>query len=186
MEFYSAGISHIKLSGSNNMISLFDDNGVTTVGINGSSGTISINGNLYVDSGTIRSLLTYTDNNVTGNANLYITSNGNIRRTTGSSQRWKKDITENIEERLNPNALYNLPIKQFKNRENIISKDDARYEQNILGFIAEDVAEIYEPAVQYDEKGQVEMWNAQVIIPAILKLVQDLKKRVDVIESEVS
>ena len=30
------------------------------------------------------------------------------------------------------------------------------------------------------------MWNAQVIIPAILKLIQDLKKRVDVIESEVS
>ena len=82
--------------------------------------------------------------------------------------------------------LYNLPIKQFKYKDNVISETDARYEQNILGFIAEDVAEIYEPAVQYDEKGQVEMWNAQVIIPAILKLIQDLKKRVDVIESEVS
>ena len=164
----------------------FIKSGETNIIFDGSSGTISTNGNLFVDSGTIRSLLTYTNDNVTGNANLYITSNGNIRRTTGSSQRWKKDITENIEERLNPNVLYNLPIKQFKYKENIISKNDARYEQNILGFIAEDVAEIYEPAVQYDEKGQVEMWNAQVIIPAMLKLVQDLKKRVDVIESEVS
>lgn len=176
----------------NNVNISFVQSGITNIEINGSSGAINmsgsmtIGGNLFVDDGSIRSQSTYSENNVTGNANLYITSNGNIRRTTGSSQRWKKDITEDIEERLNPNVLYNLPIKQFKYKDNVISETDARYEQNILGFIAEDVAEIYEPAVQYDEQGQVEMWNAQVIIPAMLKLVQDLKKRVDVIESEVS
>lgn len=172
MSFVCAGVTNITLDGSNGTIE--------------ASGSITSRGNLFVDYGYIRSSTTYSGETVTGTANLYITSSGNIRRTTGSSQRWKKDITENIEERLNPNVLYNLPIKQFKYKENIISKNDARYEQNILGFIAEDVAEIYEPAVQYDEKGQVEMWNAQVIIPAMLKLVQDLKKRVDVIESEVS
>ena len=172
MSFLYSGVTNITLDGSNGTIE--------------TTGSITIGENLFVDNGRIRSQYTYDNENVTNNPNVYITSGGNFRRTTGSSQRWKKDITENIEERLNPNALYNLPIKQFKYKDNIISENDARYEQNILGFIAEDVAEIYEPAVQYDEKGQVEMWNAQVIIPAMLKLVQDLKKRVDVIESEVS
>ena len=142
-------------------------------------------GNINIDSGRISSLYTYNNDINTNAPNLYITSSGNIRRTTGSSERYKKDITEEIEERLNPEALYNLPIKQFKYKEDSISKDDVRYDKNILGFIAEDVAEIYEPAVQYDEQGQIEMWNAQVMIPAMLKLIQEQHKEIQELKSRV-
>ena len=135
-------------------------------------GNLTVKGNTYHDNGAIRSEHTYNKDTVTNGANMYITSNGWIRRTTGSSERWKTDITEEIEDRLNPEALYKLPVKQFKYKEDCISKDDIRYGKNILGFIAEDVAKIYEPAVQYDENGRIEMWNSQVMTPAILRLVQ--------------
>lgn len=145
---------------------------------------ISVNSNMSqtrilgtkIETPAIQSLPIYNENNVTGSANMYITSGGNVRRTTGSSKRWKKDITEEIEERLNPEALYKIPIKQYKYKDEFISKDDVRRGKNILGFIAEDVAEIYEPAVQYDENGQIEMWNKEVMIPAMLKLIQEQHK----------
>lgn len=138
-------------------------------------GDFTVGQRLFVDNNSMRSKYTYDNETVTNNPNMYITSNGWIRRTTGSSKRWKKDITEDIEERLNPDALYNLKIKQFKYKDECISDSDVRKGKNILGFIAEDVAEIYEPAVQYDENGQVEMWNTQVMTPAILRLVQKQK-----------
>lgn len=142
-----------------------------------SNGNFSATGNIYLDTGAIRSANSYNNDTVTNSANVYISSNGWFRRTTGSSERWKTDITEEIEDRLNPEALYELPIKQFKYKDDCISETDVRYGKNILGFIAEDVAKIYEPAVQYDEDGNVEMWNAQVMTPAILKLVQNQNKK---------
>lgn len=137
-----------------------------------------------IKTNSIQSEYMYNNNIQTNSPNLYITSNGNFRRTTGSSKRWKKDITTNIEERLNPKALYNLPVKQFKYKDDCISKDDVRYEKNILGFIAEDVAEIYEPATQYDENGNIEMWNSNVMIPAMLKLIQEQNERIKALESK--
>lgn len=155
-------------------------------------------GDIYTDQGAIsakdgdvkagkflKSDAMYDESNVTNAPNTYVTSNGWLRRTTGSSKRYKTDITEEIENRLNPEALLDLPIKQFKYKEGCISETDVRYGKNILGFIAEDVADIYEPAVQYDEKGQVEMWNAQVMIPAMLKLIQEQNKRIKELEEKV-
>ena len=138
-----------------------------------------------ISTNAIQSQYIYDNNIQTNSPNLYITSLGNFRRTTGSSKRWKKDITTNIEDRLNPKALYNLPIKQFKYKKGCISKNDIRYEKNILGFIAEDVAEIYEPAAQYDENGNVEMWNSNVMIPALLYLIQDLNERLKKLEEKI-
>lgn len=148
-------------------------------------GNLTVNGNTYHDNGAIRSTHTYNNDTVTNAANMYVTSGGWFRRTTGSSERWKTAITEEIEDRLNPEALYRLPIKQFQYKEDCISKSDVRYGKNILGFIAEDVAKIYEPAVQYDEKGNVEMWNFQVMIPAMLKLIQEQKQEINKLKNKI-
>lgn len=120
-----------------------------------------------------------------GSANLRIDSAGEFYRATGSSKRWKKDITDDIEERLNPKQLYKLPIKQFKYKENYLDKKDKRYGKNILGFIAEDVQQIYEPATEYDEDGQVEMWNSDVMIPAMLKLIQEQHTEIEQMKKEI-
>src|SRR5699024_2382669 len=118
----------------------------------------------------------------TASPNVYISDNCNFRRSASSSERYKTDITEEIEERLNPEVLYNLPVKQFKYKEGYLSKEDKRYNENILGFIAEDVANIYEPATQYNSEGKPEMWNAQVMIPALLKLIQSQNERIKKLE----
>ena len=124
-------------------------------------------------------------NTSSSSANLRIDSAGYFYRATGSSKRWKTNITEEIEERLNPQQLYDLPIKQFRYKEDYLSKNDKRYNKNILGFIAEDVQEIYEPATEYDEDGQVEMWNSDVMIPAMLKLIQEQHIEIEQMKKEI-
>ena len=125
------------------------------------------------------------NNTSSSSANLRIDSAGEFYRATGSSKRWKTDIGDNIEERLNPQKLYNLPIKQFKYKENYLDKNDVRYGKNILGFIAEDIQEVYEPATEYDEDGNVEMWNSDVIIPAMLKLIQEQHIEIEQMKKEI-
>ena len=125
------------------------------------------------------------NNTLSGSANLRINSYGNIGRATGSSKRWKTDITENIDESLNPEKLYDLKIKQFKFKDDYLDKKDKRYGQNIIGFIAEDVKDIYEIATEYDEDGNVEMWNSDVMIPAMLKLIQEQHNDIETMKKEI-
>lgn len=125
------------------------------------------------------------NNTSSSSANVRIDSAGYFSRATGSSQRWKKDITENIEERLNPQKLYELPIKQFKYKDDYLNEKDVRYGKNIIGFIAEDVQQIYEPATEYDEDGNVEMWNSDVMIPAMLKLIQEQHTEIELLKQEI-
>ena len=50
----------------------------------------------------------------------------------------------------------------------------------------EDVEEIYPDAVNYDENGEPEMWNDQILIPAMLKLIQEQNKRLRKLEEAVT
>ena len=113
-------------------------------------------------------------------ANMHVTDAGMMGRSTSSSRRYKKDIV-NLPFEMVKN-LYNLPVRQFKYTSDYISEDDERYELDIPGFIAEEVAEYLPIACDHirDENGDriPEMWNSQIIIPVLLKLIQDLNKRV--------
>jgi hypothetical protein len=51
----------------------------------------------------------------------------------------------------------------------------------IPGFIAEELDEVYPIATDYDENGPVS-WNDRLLIPALVKLVQDLNKRIKLLE----
>ena len=117
-------------------------------------------------------------------ANVYITTNGMMGRSTSSSERYKKDIIDLELDTVR--SLYELPIRQFKYRTECISADDERYERDIPGFIAEEVAEYLPIACDHikDENGNMipEMWNSKIIIPALLKLIQDLNDRVKGLE----
>lgn len=163
-------------------------NGITTIGEN-----ISVSGGqIYVDNGSIRSQHIYGIDTVSNFPNLYITSKGWFRRTTNtSSQRYKKDIKEVKNEELNPEKLYNLKVKQFKYKKEFQpNKNDSRFDETLLGFIAEDVAEVYPIAADYeiDKDGNkiVENWNERYIIPAMLQLIQNQKKEMDELKERVS
>lgn len=196
----------VAIDGNLGKISIIDNNnsnlqiskdGIKTPSIN-TSGDIDVGGNLLVDTGVIHSLYTYEHDNTTTSPNMYISSYGNIRRTTNtSSRRYKTEIKDIKDENLNPENLYKLKIRQFKYKTDYFSnKKDERYNKNLIGFIAEEVADIFPVAADYetDKNGNkyVENWNEKYIIPAMLKLIQDqhieieeLKKRVEKLEGGV-
>lgn len=144
-------------------------------------------GNIYVDNGSIRSENTYNNETVTNSPNLYITSNGWFRRTTNtSSKRYKKDIRDIEDQILNPERLYDLKVKQFKyKKEYQPNEKDTRYNKNLVGFIAEDIAEVYPVAADFNEDGQVENWNERYLIPAMLDLIQKQNERIKALEEKV-
>lgn len=143
-------------------------------------------GKIFTDN-TIESTYIYYNNTVTNEPNMYITSTGNFRRTTNtSSQRYKKDIKDLKNKELNPKRLYNLNVKQFKYKEQYQPNEkDCRYNKDLIGFIAEDVAEIYPIATDYNEEGQVENWNERYMIPAMLKLIQEQHTEIEQMKKEI-
>lgn len=113
-------------------------------------------------------------------ANVYVTDSGMIGRSTSSSRRYKKDIVDLPLDVIK--GLYELPVRQFKYREDCLSATDERYELDMPGFIAEEVAEYLPIACDHirDDNGNLipEMWNSKIVIPALLKLIQDLNGRI--------
>lgn len=109
-------------------------------------------------------------------SNVRVTSNGVIRRYLSSSKRYKENISEKLSDNLDPNRLYNLPVVEFVYKDGHISTTDRRYGQKFIGFIAEDVDDIYPLAANYNEDGLVEDWNMNIIVPGMLRLIQDQNK----------
>ena len=119
-------------------------------------------------------------------ANLYVTENGIFGRSTSSSKRYKRDIADADINDLK--GLYNLPIKKFKYKNDYISEDDELYDKYLYGFIVEDLEDILPCAIQHknDENGSMlpEMWNSNIIVPSLLKLIQDLNTRLKNLEEK--
>ena len=120
-------------------------------------------------------------NTISSSSNVHIDSSGRMYRSTSSSQRYKTDIKNIQSEDLKPEKLYNLPVREFKYNEGYLSKEDPRIDTFVPGFIAEEVAEVYPIACEYDD-GKPENWNIRFIVPAMLKLIQDQKKEIDTLK----
>ena len=101
---------------------------------------------------------------------------GILYKESSSSRRYKEAISEKISEHLNPDKLYDIPIVEYVYKEGHLSKDDVRYGKKVIGFIAEDMDDIYPIAANYNDDGSVEDWNARFIIPGMLKLIQEQHK----------
>lgn len=122
----------------------------------------------------------------TNAANMYVTQNGVFGRATSSSQRYKRDIV--LADINDLKGLYDLPIKKFKYKNDYLALDDELYDKYLYGFIVEDLEDILPCAVQHkNEDGTIlpEMWNSNIIVPSLLKLIQDLNNRLKVIEEGV-
>lgn len=162
------------------------------LGLNGtvSGNTVTSDNNLWITT----SMMTYSkdfkalgkvgtqygyDNPVSTSINVHITENGFLYRTTASSRKVKKEITDIKEEDLAPEKLYDLPIRQFKYRKDRLGEEDMRYETFIPGFIAEEVAEVYPIAADLDSKGEPEDWNVRYVVPPMLALIQRQKQAID-------
>ncbi len=118
--------------------------------------------------------------------NMYVTENGVFGRSTSSSKRYKNSIEMASIDDLK--GLYDLPVKKFKYNNDYISSDDELYGKYLYGFIVEDLEDILPCAVQHknDEDGSMlpEMWNSNIIVPSLLKLIQDLNARLKNLEEK--
>lgn len=97
---------------------------------------------------------------------------------SSSSQRYKENITTIFDDNINPNLLYKIPVKQFNFKEEYRTKTG--FADTQVGLIAEDVAKYYPPACIFKFKTDIaETWEAKMLIPPMLKLIQDQKKEID-------
>lgn len=112
-----------------------------------------------------------------GSANTYVASDGTLGRSTSSSKRYKTDIKDVVETSLDPYNILDIPVRQFKYNKGSVPIDKT-IDDLYIGFIAEEVEAAYPIAAEYNEDGQVEMWNIKIIVPAMLKVIQDQQKEI--------
>ena len=118
---------------------------------------------------------------------VYINSaNGVMGYLSSSSIRYKKDISCSISSESDPHRLYELPVVEFVYKEGYLSKSDRLYNKKIIGFIAEDVKNIYPIGSVLDESGNAESWNERHIIPGMLKLIQEQHEQIEVLQNQLS
>ena len=144
------------------------------------------------DSTMVNNLKLTTYKTVTESPDLYIDGtyydgnySGYVCKSSSSSRRYKTNITK-VDEELNTDALYNLPVKSYTYKENYLSETDRNCGKRMIGFIAEDVDKIYPKACQYDEEGKPEMWNSKILIPAMLDLIQKQHVEIEKIKEKLN
>jgi len=109
-----------------------------------------------------------------------------IQTVSSSSRRYKHSIRPIESPALDPHRLLELPVVQFEwNDGHSLQYEDMKG-QTVPGIIAEDVEEIYPAATIHDEKGQVESWDERRLIPGMLALIQEQKKKISELERKIS
>jgi hypothetical protein len=166
----TAGSERLIVTGNSNL------NGTLIV-----SGTTTIQGDANLSaSSDLRVPLAFSTTTANA-ATVWVSSTGQFRRSTASSERYKTDIVNLIDvAELDPKALYDLPVRAFRFKEGYLPATDDRFGVLVPGFIAEEMDAIYPAATDYTDG--VETWNDRMIIPAMLALIQDQQARIKALE----
>lgn len=186
---WSIGSNYLRSS--NNNVNLYSDGriniGVAT--ISSYSNAITIKYGLHVYNNTDQ----FNDGSgyikffglphVTSGGHLVFNKDGaSLAYLSSSSRRYKDPVSDmTIKE---AEKVLDIPVVLFKYKEGYLRYDDVLVGKAIPGFYAEDVEKYYPVAVQRNEDGTVEDWNYRMMIPAMLKLIQELYKRTGGIKSE--
>lgn len=117
-----------------------------------------------------------------GSANVGVNQYGTIYRIS-SSRRYKHDIKDLALEEAK--KLLDLKPRTFKYNDDFLTPDDEKVGQDVPGFISEEVAEQMPIAVDHDNEGNAEMWNANILIPCMLKIIQDQERRIAELEAKI-
>lgn len=89
---------------------------------------------------------------------------------TSSSRKYKKNIKDVDKKEIDYEALYNLPIRQFEFKDGIKGSGIDGVQ---IGFIADEVADVFPNAALRNKDGEPSNWTERTIIPAMLKLIQE-------------
>lgn len=125
--------------------------------------------------------------NISGdpNARLAASSPNQLGYASGSSRKFKHDIKPIENAELDPKHLYDIEVVQFKYNDDYLEENDQRYGIDCIGFIAEQVNEVY-PIAADRETGEPRNWEMRYIIPPMLALIQQQKKKIDNLESRIN
>lgn len=106
-----------------------------------------------------------------------------LYRSTASSRRYKTDINNTDISEFE--QLYDLPVMRYKYKADYLEEDDEGQGKDFYGFIAEDFADFLPCALQYtilNGEKVPEMWNVNIVVPCMMKLIQDLNNRLKKLE----
>lgn len=117
--------------------------------------------------------------------NVHMNSSGAILKCTDSTRRIKNSESEDLGD-MDPEALYRLPVKTYKYNDGYLSDKDPRCGQRFIGFMAEDMDEVYPYAVDYDDDGLPRNWNIRVMVPAMMKLIQRQHGKIIEMEEKIN
>lgn len=124
--------------------------------------------------------------NISGdpNARLAASSPYQLGYASGSSRAFKHDIKPVENSELNPEKLYGVEVVQFKYNDDYLDENDQRYGIDCIGFIAEQVNEVY-PIAADCETGSPRSWEMRYLIPPMLALIQQQKKEIEQLKEQV-
>ena len=127
-------------------------------------------------------------------ANVYVTTNGYLGKSTSSSLRYKHDIeyltnedrsvvgkkdrvVKESKTQMSLDDVLDIPVVTFKYNEGYVTGEaDFDYDKPIAGFIAEDVAKVCPECATYieDEDGNMvpEAWDAKQLVVRMLYVLQ--------------
>lgn len=113
---------------------------------------------------------------VTSGGHMVFAKDGaTVAYLSSSSKRYKDHIADmTLEE---AQKILDIPVIWFKYKDGYLNKTDWLNGKKLPGFYAEDVYAALPEAAQINENGEPEDWNFRVIIPAMLKLIQNLYER---------
>lgn len=116
-----------------------------------------------------------------GTVTLAVNTSGKIT-VPSSSQRYKENITDVLSDELNPHGLYDCPVVQYNYKPEY--KDMELVEGTQIGITAEDLDRYYPNACIYNKDGEPESWQDRIMIPAMLKLIQEQKNDIDELKTQ--
>ena len=123
----------------------------------------------------------------TGTPNTRIQNTSNrLAIASGSSRRFKHDIAPICNADLDPHRLYDIGVCQYKYNLDYIDEYDQRYNQDVIGFIAEDIYEKYPVAADISMFGTVEDWNIRFMLPPMLKLIQEQHDEINALKASLT
>lgn len=175
----------IRLKSSENNYHLFYQDGYIVLG--GGNHAIQLNSGDYAIhfyAGTsiqCHANLKLNFSTTSGSAPLYVNSSGIVTAST-SSERYKENITTELSEELKVEKLYDLPVKQYNYKKEY--RDVELISGTQIGITAEDVEKYYPNALIRNAEGQAESWQDRIMIPAMLKLIQQQKKEIDALKNQ--
>lgn len=117
----------------------------------------------------------------------HLSWNGNnLAYNSSSSRRYKHDIEELKDNKLDPHKLLELSVKQFIYNKGVKLQYQDMENQLLPGFIAEEVAEIYPSAVIRNvDTGEIESWDERRIVPGMLVLIQEQHNKIKEQEEKI-